>query len=277
MNNIDFTRPGGLQTYQDQFGFMQQAFLEAFQGLCSAYPAINGNPAGHPSGAGAGPQCIVLSGCSFSFSPSTGSVVSPGFIIIDNEVLFFAGAQLSVLPEDIYESPGYGFALQVSNHPVLDPANYQSGATANIHQVRRAVLVASGTRALFGYVRRMSDYYSAPVWRTVGTGSNPNFGAGWGAIPAFPLLRPQFCKRPDGQVHLRGWAQQTGQSSQITIFTLPAGYRPTRVMAFPVTTPGSVTASYTVQINPDGTVYALNYTAPAIRQLSLDGISFFIE
>ena len=60
-------------------------------------------------------------------------------------------------------------------------------------------------------------------WHTVGGAGEPAFANGWSAYAA-PYGGPQFRKRPDGVVELRGLA--TAGTYAQAIFTLPAGYRP---------------------------------------------------
>lgn len=59
------------------------------------------------------------------------------------------------------------------------------------------------------------------AWRTVGAAGEPTFGNNWEGYPAYP---PQFRKRPDGTVELRGLLK-TGNTGQ-NAFTLPTAYKP---------------------------------------------------
>lgn len=76
----------------------------------------------------------------------------------------------------------------------------------------------------------------------------------------------QYYKDPTGRVHLKGTLVSGTASS--TIFTLPAGYRPSERMRFPVAVNG---AYGEVQVSSAGTV---THIAGSTTFFHLDGVSF---
>lgn len=62
----------------------------------------------------------------------------------------------------------------------------------------------------------------------VGDVGEPSFGSGWSS----PTADLGFFKDADGFIHLKGSAQRTGGGGVATIFTLPAGFRPTSANKF---------------------------------------------
>ena len=95
----------------------------------------------------------------------------------------------------------------------------------------RMALLTEGDRVperLTRLERQLTDprnQSSVPIedWHTVGAAGEPAFQNGWTAYGA-PYGPPQFRKRPDGVVELRGLA--TAGAYATPVFTLPAGYRP---------------------------------------------------
>jgi hypothetical protein len=77
-----------------------------------------------------------------------------------------------------------------------------------------------------------------------------------------------YYRSRNGEVHLRGLVKSGSVPS--TIFTLPAGYRPSREIYFPVLSNGAIGR---ITIETDGDVVA---TAGNTTYISLDGISFRI-
>ena len=71
-------------------------------------------------------------------------------------------------------------------------------------------------------------------WHIVGGGGEPTFQNSWSSgSPAIAKFR----KRSDGMVELRGFVVKSSGSGQITVFTLPSGYRPASgedVLRFPM-------------------------------------------
>ena len=94
------------------------------------------------------------------------------------------------------------------------------------------------------------------------------FANGWGNDP--DVTSPGgYWKDQTGIVHLRGIVGRLADMSGPTIFTLPAGYRPSTVELFPVATPTGVFAE--IQVGTNGQVQAYSGTG---SDVSLSGITF---
>lgn len=72
---------------------------------------------------------------------------------------------------------------------------------------------------------------SSEAYREVGAAAQPAFGAGWSNEDPVNETTTAFYKDPLGVVHLKGTVARSGGG--ITIFTLPADYRPTKQACFP--------------------------------------------
>lgn len=81
---------------------------------------------------------------------------------------------------------------------------------------------------------------------------------------------PAYSKDEQGLVRLRGMVKN-GSAIPTSVFTLPAGYRPTSEVRFAVASNG---AFGLVRIGTDGTV---NADVGSTTSLSLEGVSFFAE
>jgi hypothetical protein len=71
------------------------------------------------------------------------------------------------------------------------------------------------------------------AWRAVGGVGQPAFEGSWSNVGGayFPVA---FYKDPGDVVRIRGVARWTGAPAGSVVFTLPAGYRPTQQMVFPI-------------------------------------------
>lgn len=114
------------------------------------------------------------------------------------------------------------------------------------------------------------------TWHTVGGPSEPLFQNSWVSYDAGVTFQvPKFRKYPDGRVKLAGSAK-SGASGSV-MFTLPAGYRPPKVLRFNIALAGGIqdaTSWGQVNVYSDGTVVAWGINTTII---SLDGIEFDTE
>lgn len=104
----------------------------------------------------------------------------------------------------------------------------------------------------------------AENWHEVGAPGQPAFQNGWTNEDPTETTAA-FYEDPYGVVHLKGNIANAGDAST-TMFTLPAGYRPSFVTAEPI----ARAAVGKLAIRPDGTVAALSGSGSA----SLDGVTF---
>jgi hypothetical protein len=111
-------------------------------------------------------------------------------------------------------------------------------------------------------------------WHEVGAPGEPALENGYNEFPDAPV---GFYKDPLGIVHLKGVLNAA--ASNVTAFTLPAGYRPGQVLRLPgvfshAAVSGDEIASI-VRIRPDGVIEPECF--PACTPVGLDGISFRAE
>jgi hypothetical protein len=105
------------------------------------------------------------------------------------------------------------------------------------------------------------------AWHEVGSPGEPGFQNGWGNVPpGAGEVTVGFYKDPFGVVHLKGFI--VGGGTAQVMFTLPAGYRPSRALAELVIR--DVGAAQLV-ILQTGDVFVQEGSGPAV---SLDGVTF---
>jgi len=129
--------------------------------------------------------------------------------------------------------------------------------TNNLHPSRAGITLAQLGTAVQALV---SIDASASV---VGGAGQPTFASGWSAGSS----PPRFWKS-GSRVYLAGIPTGNVGASGTSVFTLPAGYRPTST--YRLTTSDGATIRF-VTVNTDGTVVA---SAP---NLWLDGVSFDVS
>lgn len=98
--------------------------------------------------------------------------------------------------------------------------------TPSLQYNGKAVVTATDTQTLTNKILASPVITETEIWHDVGnatTGLGTTFAAG-AADAAYP---PSFRKDSNGVVHIRG-VVTTGVTALTTIFTLPAGYRPTK-------------------------------------------------
>lgn len=117
---------------------------------------------------------------------------------------------------------------------------------------------------------------AAEAVRLVGAPSQPAFESGWGNHGDTVTLRypAGFWKQADGTVHLRGCVTKAALPDAETIFTLPAGYRPARLLVFSAS--DAIASLVSLAVAASGAISKVaGPTASAF--LLLDGISFRAE
>lgn len=103
-------------------------------------------------------------------------------------------------------------------------------------------------------------------WHTVGTSGQPSWANGWSAFSE-PV---QFLKTPDGVVFIRGRA---AVGTAATIFTLPAGYRPTSATTDIISKAQGTGNFVTIDILTDGSVRAAGYSGASWVSLTLSFVA----
>jgi len=105
--------------------------------------------------------------------------------------------------------------------------------------------------------------------KIVGTAGAPAYAGTWEPAQSAADEGVSFYKDPWGIVHLQGNAANSNGAHEGTIFTLPAGYRPAKIIYFSVYGSGG-SAAY-VQVASDGTV---SEYSPAQGYVGLSGVTF---
>lgn len=123
MKKIDFTQPGGFPLEQNTLAFMQ----DATEDLLHSFLQFVSNPTTFEGVARQ--QLLIL----FGVEPD-GNQVTPGWIIRDSELLYFAGDSLS----NIETAGGIGV------HTATTPATFRDNSVHNVYVEKTAI--AGGTR-----------------------------------------------------------------------------------------------------------------------------------
>lgn len=114
-----------------------------------------------------------------------------------------------------------------------------------------------------------SQLPTADLWHTIGAAGEPAFQNSWANYDTATYYGASFMKDSEGFVHLRGIIKSGTMPS--TAFTLPAGYRPTRVQAWLC---NSATNPAIIQVTNVGNIAVLNGGNGFIY---LDSIAFKAE
>lgn len=110
-------------------------------------------------------------------------------------------------------------------------------------------------------------------WKEIGAALQPAYLNGWSAADDDIFCKPAFMKDLTGKVSLRGRVSGTAATAG-TLFILPAGYRPIKMMRFPILRTDYIARYITIDI--DGSVYldAFDGANPTYF-FQFDGLTFF--
>lgn len=112
--------------------------------------------------------------------------------------------------------------------------------------------------------------YSDTGWQVVGAGGFAPFAAGWSNYNTTTFTALAY-RKLNGVVYIRGIVTTTG-ARNTRIFTLPAGFRPSKNHHIPALASGAINPQDSgINVHPNGEVYG---RGPSSGWLSLDGISF---
>ncbi len=176
---------------------------------------------------GAGTSAYVLYGCVKASLGGSNYSFSKGAIYdqVSNEVyLFPAVASIAIATAPV-------LTITVTNDPTADPTLFTDGSSKNVHNVRTLV-VSDG--ALGSANINFADLITLPEsWIA------PSFASAWsnnGSVcPAGYYKDLKRSVRLRGLIDYAGGVAVTGSEDvNITIFTLPDGYRPAYNQKFPV-------------------------------------------
>lgn len=226
--------------------------------------------------------------------------ISEGYIYYNGELFYSVAASLPI-------SAGYTFSAYIYDNydPSINPVQFSDYTTYNnIHDYRqiRWTNTATGSFYYSDMVRLTSvpsqvstsaasivaAYTAADAgltalidienWTSVST-----FGTGWSSGGAGATAR--FRKDGKGRISLDGNANFGGTYSNTTIFTLPAGYRPTQTIycvvygdSYDSGTMETTLVAIFLAITPSGLVLIQNanqLTTPPLTFVSLSGVPLF--
>jgi hypothetical protein len=259
MKKLITTNQGGMPLTQDDLGFIQEAYTEAFKGIISSY-GIQPNESYKLSGAE-----VTVAGQVFT--------CTEGYIVLNGEVLPVF-AQVLTVP--------FGFSARFVLRTVSDPAGLKQfkppAGAINVYQLRYAELEPYVTvfpdtnmpyNAPYIYEKIRDKITSTEsAWLNVGSTQAPfldaNVNAGGSLAPA------AFRKSNDGLVMLKGTINVVNGSS-CNLFRLPVAYRPSGFRCFVVSSETDNEILAYVVIQSDGYV-ALRTD---VSQVSLDNIMFY--
>ena len=235
--------------------FLQNANKESIAGLCEAMIGYNYSTSVY----------YVISG----LYPYGTNQFKEGYVYYNGELFYSAGKVTTTAFSNIPV-----LTLTITNDATADPLTFTDNVSRNVHNVRRMVLsdAVSGT----GTVDLANCVYVYTKWNYVGAGgfvspflSMPSFQNSWANEPSGIYFNLAFKKDSQGFVSLRG--RIDSGSSGTTVFTLPAGYRPTfahvqNIYASDLTHVASLTVT-------SGGAVGVSYSA-GTTSVFLDGVRF---
>lgn len=222
----------------------------------------------------------------FTYDPTV-SLVASG--LTEGQLAFFLTNQTNFTA---YGSVGAGNPTAVNVSPTIFMESPSTNSSPDQAFVEVVGLSQDGTgpaRIILG--KTVAGDCPVMVWGTMSYAQPgttlpeswhvPALNANWATTPGYPPL--QYKRTPDGRVTFAGSCQWNSVASgpPVTIFTLPAGYRPnapkeliTRVMPAATSTPNVEG----IQVLTDGTVQITNYaagTGPG-TPITFDDLSFYL-
>lgn len=135
--------------------------------------------------------------------------------------------------------------------------------------------IGADIRNVAGRVTTLEGKSSAPVinaiegWHNINGVGEPQFQSGYGNLDATSYDPAGFYKDTAGRVFIRGTVKKNDAITQTPMFTLPVGYRPSKMMIFAA---DCSTGHARINIGTDGNVVL--WSGSAAAYLSIDNISF---
>lgn len=263
MNNIDTTQvtdPTSLQPFTTKsLAFLQNANLEMIKGICTSIM-------GDTQFATSSTLGVAIAGCTYN---GAGTTIFNGFIMYANELYYFAGqASLNTfvnVPVVVADTTNDGTA---------DPVDFSDGVSKNVHKVRRLKVVdqLTGT-GLFD----LSTMINIKTY----TGTALSLGAGW---TTYSSRTVKYRKDGFNMLTIKGAIQYTWAGSpQLTIGTLPSGYRPVEIKQFVAQVYNSTTSGWSacdIQISTAGVIsygQHVNHAVSDVIYVFLDNINIYLS
>lgn len=243
------------------------------------------------------PAC-VLQGCEIT-TVGTTTTVTAGIVYYDGEVFEF--------PQQSFTGTVNSRRLVVDQSAPKGTRTYLNGQTHVVHQYRTMTLAIdpNGSTAnpdplnLLFFTQQSNGSYRLDKqlverlsaqqlkhrfledWNIVGNSGQPGFQNNWqqsgvgGGQPAAP---PAFRKNVFDLVTLKGKVSNANYGSgTATVFTLPAGYRPSHKHVFTCAAADGSNNRYTVEVQPTGEVQVQVNGGSGLIFLYLSGIQFYAD
>lgn len=247
---------GGHPFSNDDLIFLQTCFAEQFGALSRMYG-----------------QHYILSGVTktsdtidLGFGPVPALVFSSGWIVLNYELLYFAGQ--TILAADYTTA-------KISSTPntVGDAVMYDDGVSKQVTWDRNAIISASSGPVNLDVIDKRRVGVTA--WRSVGTAGQPAFEAGWSELTS-PTIPLRF-RHMHGCVEFAGGAQRATSigTTASQIFTLPVECRPAYSYVQSISiSDGTDRNNAVLIVNTDGAVYVRADTGSSLTAaiVRLDGI-----
>lgn len=208
MNIIKTTDLGGFPFEMDDLRFMINGIQEAFKGVLSGIGGYDNGATGK------------LSGCKDNGS----GVVSPGFLAINGEVLYYPGGSWPPI------TPGPGKSLHFKLESIFDSGGletFENGSSHDTWEIRRAVLVyevASGPVVIHDDQRAVYLGESTPLYQS-------SLSNSWADQNGENV---SYLKSSTSLLSLIGAAFGPLANKNNTIFTLPVDFRPALTKQIPI-------------------------------------------
>lgn len=243
----------------DDFVFMQDAGFEAFRGLCEVFKVL---PEANVSGFG-----FVISGCERTDNGSE-SDFAEGFLCIDGEILYVPA--LTGVPNSF--APTFFYRLGVTYDPNGNDL-FEDGVTRDTYEVRRgeaAVITNPVTYTIIEVFNqpRLEDLLVKLLGKSQGDNTPTlSYVNGWSASGTSPLT----VQKKSGVVYFAGSVNYSATAP--TMFTLPAGFAPDKILRFLVYRGDGVGV---LTINTVGQVQFVDLSSTAGAEVDLSGVNFVV-
>lgn len=222
MDYLDTSKAGGYPFYVDkQIAFLQDVWRNHINALTRRIPDYANKVA-------------ILQGCEKSDAGGGLFNVAAGVLFFKGEIVFCDAHQVSQTGTRVWY-------IEEAADATLDPKTMTDGSQANVHKRRRAKISVS-TPA--GYVLETAVLdLRTTAWVDVDSEYSANYQANTGANATLKY------RIANGYLELRGECEKVvSGASELTICTLPEGYRPNDKYPIPVTVYDSSVPDYVARV-----------------------------
>jgi hypothetical protein len=253
---LDLSNVGGMPFELDDLDYLQNGVNEAFKDLLSTFD-----------------NSFVLTGCEVTTAVPNYNV-SAGIIVLEGEVLPFAGGSIAISINPTY------FELAAT----FDPAGnevFQDTNTFDTYAIRSVVLATAGVQPANTLLisPRITIHDIIRQKAGASTAAQVALTTNWTALTltgsATSIVTPEYMVKDDGQVLFRGSFQTSGGSGfMVSAGGLPSTVRPGQNKGFVNITDSPLSGSATCEIQAGGGIFVNGVTANGI--VYLDSITYFV-